>query len=81
MVCYCGWVSFEHNFFLLTIVPKTKTKKIKKRDTMKKLDTATEMKAVAKICDQWKYAKAHNVGDALQSTLIRDTRTELNKAS
>ena len=39
------------------------------------------MKAVAKICDRWKYAKAHNVGDALQSTLIKDTRTELNKAS
>ena len=50
---------------LFTIVPKTKTKTIKKRDTMKKLDTAIEMKAVAKICARWKYAKAHNVGDAL----------------
>ena len=60
---------------------KTKTKTIKKRDMMRKLDTATEMKAIAKICAQWKYAKAHNVGDALRSTLIRDTRTELNKAS
>ena len=56
-------------------------KKIKKRDTMKKLDTTTEMKAIVKICARWKYAKAHNVGDALQSTLIRDARTELNKAS
>ena len=48
---------------------------------MKKLDTTTEMKVVVKICARWKYVKAHNVGDALQSTLIRDTRTELNKAS
>ena len=48
---------------------------------MKKLDTTTEMKAVVKICARWKYAKAHNVGDALRSTLIRDARTELNKAS
>nr|POF23250.1 hypothetical protein CFP56_27924 [Quercus suber] len=48
---------------------------------MKKLDTMTEMKAVAKICAQWKYAKVLNVGDALRSTLIKDTRTKLNKAS
>ena len=81
MICYCGWVSFKHNFFLFTIVPKTKTKTIKKRDMMRKLDTTTEMKAIAKICAWWKYAKAHNIGDALRSTLIRDTRTELNKAS
>ena len=64
-------------------MPKTKTKKnkIKKRDTINNLDKATDMKAIAKICARWKYAKAHNVGDALRSTLIRDTRTELNKAS
>ena len=48
---------------------------------MKKLDKATDMKAIPKICARWKYAKAHNVGDALRSTLIRDTRTELNKTS
>ena len=48
---------------------------------MKKLDKTTDMKAIPKICARWKYAKAHNVGDALRSTLIRDTRTELNKAS
>ena len=48
---------------------------------MKKLDKATDIKAIAKICARWKYAKAHNVGDALRSTLIRDARTELNKAS
>ena len=39
------------------------------------------MKAVVKICALWKYAKAHNIGDALWSTLIRDTTTEINKAS
>nr|POF19343.1 hypothetical protein CFP56_17720 [Quercus suber] len=47
----------------------------------KKLDTATEMKAVAKIYARWKYAKALNVTHALRSTLIGDTRTDLNKVS
>ncbi|KAL0002934.1 hypothetical protein SO802_016715 [Lithocarpus litseifolius] len=47
----------------------------------KKLDTATEMEAIAKICARWKYTRALNVADALQSTLIRDTRTNLNKVS
>ena len=43
----------------------------------KKLDTTTDMEVVAKICARWKYAQALNVANALRSTLIRDTRTDL----